>query len=216
MSSLLRLCRTAILPGGTEGILLLPTEVGLRSVATLEPPPFPRANTTSVSTSPRLAFCVRPVRGRKCGAHVFPVWRASPVVPAFSFIPAIAPPIPRAASSSVVPPASSVLPTVSTPSTASCRPSTPFPHPSASEWSRAATFHSLLSHHADALVSACFCLGLNVCYMPRKKVTFVCLNALFFIHLQCKLFRTLPVLHQLLLRAALYRQTLSLHPFVSP
>ena len=38
MSSLLRLCRTAILPGGTEGILLLPTEVGLRSVATLEPP----------------------------------------------------------------------------------------------------------------------------------------------------------------------------------
>lgn len=38
MSSLLRLCRTALLPGGTEGILLLPTEVGLRSVATLEPP----------------------------------------------------------------------------------------------------------------------------------------------------------------------------------
>ena len=35
MSSLLRLCRTAILLGGTEGILLLPTEVGLRSVATL-------------------------------------------------------------------------------------------------------------------------------------------------------------------------------------
>gem|GEM_PF-4748880 len=54
-----------------------------------------------------------------------------------------------------------------------------------------------------------------VCY-ASKKVTFVCLNALFFIHLQCKLFRTLPVLHQLLLRAALYRQTLSLHPFVSP
>ena len=66
------------------------------------------------------------------------------------------------------------------------------------------------------LASACFCLGLNVCYMPRKKVTFVCLNALFFIHLQCKLFRTLPVLHQLLLRAATDRQNLSLHSFVSP
>ena len=222
MSSLLRLCRTALLPGGTEGILLLPTEVGLRSAPPSNPrcreriPPFLRANTTFVSTSPRPAFCVRPVRGRKCGAHACRVWRASPDVPAFSFIPAIAPPTPRAASSSVVPPVSSVLPTVSTPSTASCRPSTPFPHPSASEWSRAATFRSLLSHHADAPRVGVLLFGAKCVLYASKKVTFVCLNALFFVHLQCKLFRTSPVLHQLLLRAALDHQNLSPHPFVSP
>ena len=77
-------------------------------------------------------------------------------------------------------------------------------------------FRSLLSHHADAPRVGVLLFGAKCVFYASKKVTSVCLNALFFVYLQCKLFRTSPVLHQLLLRAALYRQNLSPHPFVSP
>ena len=155
MSSLLRLCRTAILPGGTEGILLLPTEVGLRSVATLEPRcrerilPFPRVNTPSVSMSPRPAFCVRPVRGRKCGAHACRVWRR-PRSCRHSHPSRQSPlrllGLPPCRSCCRRPPSCRQCRHLPPPDADPPRP----PHPSASEWSRAVAFRSLLSHHADA------------------------------------------------------------------
>lgn len=75
MSTLIRLRRTAHLPGGTEGVLFFPAESGQSPMATLEPPasgrirPFPRANIRSASTWFRHDLPARPVDGRRPGGH---------------------------------------------------------------------------------------------------------------------------------------------------
>ena len=45
----------------------------------------------------------------------------------------------------------------------------PFPHPSASEWSRAATFRSLLSRHADAPRVGVLLFGAKCVFYSSKK-----------------------------------------------
>lgn len=94
MSTLIRLRRTAHLPGGTEGVLFFPAESGQSPMATLEPPasgahPAIPAGEYALRldvVSPRFARSPRrwsAAWGRDCR-----VWRASPAVPAFSSIPA--------------------------------------------------------------------------------------------------------------------------------
>lgn len=75
MSTLIRLRRTAHLPGGTEGVLFFPAESGQSPMATLEPPasgrirPFLRANIRSASTWFRHDLPARPVDGRRPGGR---------------------------------------------------------------------------------------------------------------------------------------------------
>ena len=101
MSTLIRLRRTAHLPGGTEGVLFFPAESGQSPMATLEPPasgahPAIPAGEYALRldvVSPR--FARSPADGRRPGGRDCRVWRASPAVPAFSSTPAIDPPILR-------------------------------------------------------------------------------------------------------------------------
>ena len=75
MSTLIRLRRTAHLPGGTEGVLFFPAESGQSPMATLEPPAsgahpaIPAANIRSASTWFRHALPARPVDGRRPGGR---------------------------------------------------------------------------------------------------------------------------------------------------
>lgn len=177
MSSLLRLCRTALLPGGTEGILLLPTEVGLRSVATLEPPmsgahpAIPAGEydlRLDVPLAPLSAFAPSVVESvertpaafgrcpRSC-RHSHPS-RQSPLRLLG---------LPPRRSCRRCPPPCRQCRHLPPPDADSPRPSCTSPPPSGVGRPRSAHFFPTTP---TPLASACFCLGLNVCFMPRKKL----------------------------------------------
>ena len=90
MSTLIRLRRTAHLPGGTEGVLFFPAESGQSSMATLEPPASGAHPAIPAGEYP-LRLPARPADGRRLGGRDCHVWRAFPAVPAFSSIPATDP-----------------------------------------------------------------------------------------------------------------------------